>query len=195
MGCCNKRRTSISSKDISEALYNESLVPEANSTNLKSSRNSIDYGDFPTFRTSIGGDNTPATLEDFKHLKVLGQGSFGKVILVKNENNNKLYENFKSQKIPKKKNCIHIKATSALSIGTNQAFFEANNYINDRKMRRNQSLLNNKMLLKECSYIVPLNDTNKNNESKGTNNTKENNNFSKTMRISKSSKFMKFVNN
>ena len=91
MGCCNKRRTSISSKDISEALYNESLVPEANSTNLKSSRNSIDYGDFPTFRTSIGGDNTPATLEDFKHLKVLGQGSFGKVILVKNENNNKLY--------------------------------------------------------------------------------------------------------
>ena len=113
----------------------------------------------------------------------------------KNENNNKLYENFKSQKIPKKKNYIHIKATSALSIGTNQAFFEANNYINDRKMRRNQSLLNNKMLLKECSYIVPLNDTNKNNESKGTNNTKENNNFSKTMRISKSSKFMKFVNN
>ena len=91
MGCCNKRRTSISSKDISEALYNESLVPEANSTNLKSSRNSLDYGDFPTFRTSIGGDNTPATLEDFKHLKVLGQGSFGKVILVKNENNNKLY--------------------------------------------------------------------------------------------------------
>ena len=91
MGCCNKRRTSISSKDISEALYNESLVPEANSTNLKSSRNSLDYGDFPTISTSIGGDNTPATLEDFKHLKVLGQGSFGKVILVKNENNNKLY--------------------------------------------------------------------------------------------------------
>ena len=112
----------------------------------------------------------------------------------KNELNNKLYENFKSQKIPKKKNYIHIRANSALSIGTNQAFFEANNYINDRKMKRNQSLLNNKMLIKESSYIVPLNDTNKNNESNGTNNTKENN-FSKTMRISKSSKFMKFVNN
>ena len=88
MGCCNKKRKSINPKDVSEALYNESLIPDSN---IKSSRNSIEYGDFPTFRTSIGGDNTPATLEDFKHLKVLGQGSFGKVVLVKNETNNKLY--------------------------------------------------------------------------------------------------------
>ena len=91
MGCCNKRKANINSIDINKALYNESLIPDASPTNLKSSRNSIEYGDFPTFRTSIGGDNTPATLEDFKHLKVLGQGSFGKVVLVKNENNNKLY--------------------------------------------------------------------------------------------------------
>jgi serine/threonine protein kinase len=90
MGCCNKRRQTITSNDVSEALYNEALIPDTN-TNPQSSRNSIEYGDFPTFRTSIGGDNTPATLEDFKHLKVLGRGSFGKVILVKNENNNKLY--------------------------------------------------------------------------------------------------------
>ena len=91
MGCCNKRRKSISSKDVSDALYNESLIPDANPSGAKSSRNSIEYGDFPTFRTSIGGDNVPATLEDFEHLKVLGKGSFGKVILVKNINNNKLY--------------------------------------------------------------------------------------------------------
>ena len=91
MGCCNKRKASINSIDINKVLYNESLIPDTSPTNLKSSRNSIEYGDFPTFRTSIGGDNTPATLEDFKHLKVLGQGSFGKVVLVKNENNNKLY--------------------------------------------------------------------------------------------------------
>ena len=90
MGCCNKRRQTITSNDVSDALYNEALIPDTN-TNPQSSRNSIEYGDFPTFRTSIGGDNTPATLEDFKHLKVLGRGSFGKVILVKNENNNKLY--------------------------------------------------------------------------------------------------------
>ena len=90
MGCCNKKRQTITSNDVSEALYNEALIPDTN-TNPQSSRNSIEYGDFPTFRTSIGGDNTPATLEDFKHLKVLGRGSFGKVILVKNENNNKLY--------------------------------------------------------------------------------------------------------
>ena len=90
MGCCNKRRQTITSNDVSDALYNEALIPDTN-TNPQSSRNSIEYGDFPTFRTSIGGDNTPATLEDFKHLKVLGRGSFGKVIVVKNENNNKLY--------------------------------------------------------------------------------------------------------
>ena len=89
MGCCNKRRKSIGAQDVSEALYNDALIPD--SGNIKSSRNSIEYGDFPTFRTSIGGDNAPATLEDFKQLKILGQGSFGKVVLVKNENNNKLY--------------------------------------------------------------------------------------------------------
>ena len=91
MGCCNKKRESIKPKDVTDALYNESLIPDSKDSNLKSSRNSIEYGDFPTFRTSIGGDNQPATLEDFKHLKILGQGSFGKVILVKNQNNDKLY--------------------------------------------------------------------------------------------------------
>ena len=89
MGCCSKKKDEVEAKDVSEALYNESLIPD--SSNIKSSRSSIDYGEFPTFRTSIGGENVPATLEDFKHLKILGQGSFGKVVLVKNENNNKLY--------------------------------------------------------------------------------------------------------
>ena len=102
MGCCNKKRDIINPQYVTEALYNESLIPDSN---IKSSRNSIDYGDFPTFRTSIGGDNTPATLEDFKHLKVLGQGSFGKVILVKNENNNRLY----AMKILDKKNIVQKK--------------------------------------------------------------------------------------
>ena len=74
MGCCNKKRKSINSKDVSEALYNEALIPDGNPSDTKSGRNSIEYGDFPTFRTLIGGDNTPATLEDFKHLKVLGRG-------------------------------------------------------------------------------------------------------------------------
>ena len=88
--CCNKKRTgSLSTNDIKDALYNETLVPEQ--TPNRSSRTSIEYGDFPTFRTSITPETTPATLEDFKHLKVLGQGSFGKVILVKNEKNDKLY--------------------------------------------------------------------------------------------------------
>jgi serine/threonine protein kinase len=90
MGCCCKKKQEISRKDVSDALYNESLIPEP-SNNNNGSRKSIDYDDVPTFRTSIDATNTPATLEDFKHLKLLGKGSFGKVILVKNQNNNKLY--------------------------------------------------------------------------------------------------------
>jgi serine/threonine protein kinase len=92
MGCCNKKKPAdIDKNGVSDALYNESLIPESNLTSSRNSRTSVEYGDIPTFRTSIGGENTPATLEDFKHLKILGQGSFGKVVLVKNENNNKLY--------------------------------------------------------------------------------------------------------
>ena len=92
MGCCNKKKpTDIDKNGVSDALYNESLIPESNLTSSRNSRTSVEYGDIPTFRTSIGGENAPATLEDFKHLKILGQGSFGKVVLVKNENNNKLY--------------------------------------------------------------------------------------------------------
>ena len=90
MGCCCKKKQEITTKDVSDALYNESLIPEP-SNNNNGSRKSIDYDDVPTFRTSIDATNTPATLEDFKHLKLLGKGSFGKVILVKNQNNNKLY--------------------------------------------------------------------------------------------------------
>ena len=90
MGCCCKKKQDITTKEVSDALYNESLIPEP-SNNNNSSRKSIDYDDVPTFRTSIDATNTPATLEDFKHLKLLGKGSFGKVVLVKNQNNNKLY--------------------------------------------------------------------------------------------------------
>ena len=90
MGCCCKKKQEITTKEVSDALYNESLIPEP-SNNNNGSRKSIDYDDVPTFRTSIDATNTPATLEDFKHLKLLGKGSFGKVVLVKNQNNNKLY--------------------------------------------------------------------------------------------------------
>ena len=90
MGCCCKKKQEITTKEVSDALYNESLIPEP-SNNNSGSRKSIDYDDVPTFRTSIDATNTPATLEDFKHLKLLGKGSFGKVVLVKNQNNNKLY--------------------------------------------------------------------------------------------------------
>ena len=117
MGCCNKKKTKdISSDDVKEILYNESLVPEPIS--IKSSRNSIEYGDFPNFRTSINSETCSATLEDFKHLKVLGKGSFGKVILVKNEKNDKLY----AMKILEKK--IIVKRNQVAHTQTERALLE-----------------------------------------------------------------------
>ena len=93
------------------------------------------------------------------------------------------YEDFKTHKLTKKKTFLHIRAISSISSGGKKAFFEANNYINDRKLKRNQSLLNKDILLRK-NNIKPINN-NENNENKD-------NNFSKTLRISESSKLMKF---
>jgi protein-serine/threonine kinase len=127
--CCSKKRTgSISTNDIKDALYNESLVPEQ--TPNKSARSSIEYGDFPTFRTSITPDTTPATLEDFKHLKVLGQGSFGKVLLVKNERNDKLYamKILDKKYIVKRKQVTHTQTERALLEKLKHPFIVRLNY-------------------------------------------------------------------
>ena len=129
MGCCCKKKQEISTKDVSDALYNESLIPEP-SNNNNGSRKSIDYDDVPTFRTSIDATNTPATLEDFKHLKLLGKGSFGKVILVKNQNNNKLYAmKILDKKKKKKKNQVsHTQTERALLEKLKHPFIVRLNY-------------------------------------------------------------------
>ena len=99
------------------------------------------------------------------------------------DNEFKVYEDFKTHKLTKKKTFLHIRAISSISSGGKKAFFEANNYINDRKLKRNQSLLNKDILLRK-NNIKPINN-NENNENKD-------NKFSKTLRISESSKLMKF---
>jgi serine/threonine protein kinase len=101
------------------------------------------------------------------------------------DNEFKVYEDFKTHKLTKKKTLLHIRAISSIGSGGKKAFFEANNYINDRKLKRNQSLLNKDILLRK-NNIKPINN-NENNENKD-------NNFSKTLRISESSKLMKFNN-
>ena len=62
------------------------------SPNLKSSRNSIDYGEFPTFRTSIGGENIPSKDGFGNTLGNEGDG-FAKITFIEsnNENNSSEY--------------------------------------------------------------------------------------------------------
>ena len=88
MGCCHKKKKEIN-QDITNALYNETLVPELSPSDAQNSGPSKDSEFIQTFRPSLEGQG--ASLDDFKPLEVLGQGSFGKVILVKNENNDKIY--------------------------------------------------------------------------------------------------------
>ena len=131
MGCCCKKQgeKNLSSKDVDDALKNESLIPEQ-SISIKSSRNSTEYGDFPNFRTSISPEITPATLEDFKQLKVLGQGSFGKVILVKNEKDDKLYamKILDKKYIVKRKQVSHTQTERALLEKLKHPFIVRLNY-------------------------------------------------------------------
>ena len=82
MGCCEKKKQIINNDEISDALYNDKLVPDISASEPQSNRISA--------RSSI--DSTAnISLDDFKTLKILGKGSFGKVYLVKNINTDKIY--------------------------------------------------------------------------------------------------------
>ena len=82
MGCCEKKKQIINNDEISDALYNDKLVPDISTSEPQSNRISA--------RSSI--DSTAnISLDDFKTLKILGKGSFGKVYLVKNINTDKIY--------------------------------------------------------------------------------------------------------
>ncbi len=153
-------------ENIHEIIYKDNYKKESednNSTNY--SFKNIKQESLMSFRTS---------LTKKKNLKNLNNEFI--------TSNIQLYENFKSHRQFKKKNYIHIRATSALGITSNQAFFEANNYIKDRKMKRNQSLINN-ILSKDNNNnnLIPLNSKNLSIENNEFNNQ---NNFRKTMIIS-----------
>ena len=153
-------------ENIHEIIYKDNYKKESednNSTNY--SFKNIKQESLMSFRTS---------LTKKKNLKNLNNEFI--------TSNIQLYENFKSHRQLKKKNYIHIRATSALSVTSNQAFFEANNYIKDRKMKRNQSLINN-ILSKDNNNnnLIPLNSKNLSIEN---NEFNHQNNFRKTMIIS-----------
>ena len=81
MGCCQKKK--ITKEIIDETIINDSLVPDnrisiQSQLDVRSSRESFDA----TINIS---------LNDFKIIKILGKGAFGKVYLVKKINNGKVY--------------------------------------------------------------------------------------------------------
>ena len=80
--CCKKKRiTAI-------ALENKSK----NSEILIPTDNKITETSLETLNIKENDNQNPnATLEDFSQLKVLGRGSFGKVVLVRLEKSKKLY--------------------------------------------------------------------------------------------------------
>ena len=97
MGCCQKKK--INKESINDELYNENLIPD--NITISDSPSNI-----PSTRISLDASST--SLDDFKKLEVIGQGSFGKVFLVKNINNNKIY----AMKVLEKKFLIQKKQIS-----------------------------------------------------------------------------------
>jgi serine/threonine protein kinase len=81
MGCCLKKK--ITKESVAETINSDSLIPDNQQSNKAQS-------DLPSSRPSLdAGINI--SLDDFQKLKILGQGSFGKVYLVKNINSEKVY--------------------------------------------------------------------------------------------------------
>ena len=101
MGCCQKKKKMIKESNLNDELYNEKLIPDLtiseNPSRMASTRSSL--------------DSSSVSLEDFKTLKVLGKGSFGKVYLVKNISNDKIYAMKVLDKkfVIKKKQILHTK--------------------------------------------------------------------------------------
>ena len=66
MGCCQKKK--INKESINDELYNENLIPD--NITISDSPSNI-----PSTRISLDASST--SLDDFKKLEVIGQGSFG----------------------------------------------------------------------------------------------------------------------
>ena len=72
---------------------------------------------------------------------------------ISNLSNNSIYnQESKIDNNKKKKKSIHVRSTSELSLNSTQAFFEANNYIENRKLTRKKSLINEKNINKEITF-------------------------------------------
>ena len=73
MGCCNKKPNRESLLDIDKNLKNQSIFDNSYTSNL-----------YPIKQQKI-------TKDDFEQIKLIGKGSFGKVLLVRKKLNQKLY--------------------------------------------------------------------------------------------------------
>ena len=84
MGCCHKKKNSLSKESINDAISNEKLIPNLSISEPSTNRTSIF-----TSRTSF--DSTNISLDDFETLKLLGKGSFCSVHKVQRKSDKKIY--------------------------------------------------------------------------------------------------------
>ena len=108
-------------------------------------------------------ENINIEIENFnyrKHNRVKSQiDNYSKYIKksnkgISNISNNSVFNQEPKLEInnKKKKKSIHIRSTSELSLNSTKAFFDANNYIENRKLKRQKSIINEKNINKEITY-------------------------------------------
>ncbi len=113
--CCKKKRiTAITIENTSK--NSENLIPN----DIKLSDNSLES----IIIKENENQNPNATLEDFSPLKVLGRGSFGKVVLVRLEKTKKLYamKILKKELVIKRKQVNHTMTERSLLEKLNHPF-------------------------------------------------------------------------
>ena len=125
--CCKKKKEKEPLKEESEEednkigplLGNDTESQQSASIVRKSSTFSIDANHFNTsvFSSSI-------SREDFDEIKLLGRGSFGKVLLVRYKNNGKLYamKVLKKSVIKRKREEVHTKTERKILEQINHPF-------------------------------------------------------------------------
>ncbi|MCQ2821506.1 MAG: serine/threonine-protein kinase [archaeon] len=109
MGCCCKKTNKNKIEETTIPTLQDldaELVPTEDTTALGRESNATYFS-----TTSAGSRDPIASLEDFDKLKVLGKGSFGKVVLVRLKTNGKLFamKILKKDAIVKRKQIDHTK--------------------------------------------------------------------------------------
>lgn len=110
--CCKKKKNTLETEEVKTLQdFTSSLLPDNDANML--CRDSL-TSNFSTSSTASRDPN--AKLEDFEKLKLLGKGSFGKVVLVRLTLNGKLYamKILKKDAVIKRKQVTHTKTERIL---------------------------------------------------------------------------------